>query len=102
MPKKKKIVKKASPKPKELPKPIRRKGEGPLEWYKRYKKWTDSRDTKYVPKKVVKPVSKPKKGKKLTEKQKRIEERKKAEKLLGMKRGVAKKPKKSLKKKKKK
>jgi len=90
---KKKIVKKASKK-KELPKPVRKKGEGPLEYYKRYQKWQKSRPP--IP---SKPVVKPKKGKlkpkkKLSERQKRIKARKEAEKKLGIKRGIKKKKKK--------
>ena len=97
MPKKKKAVKKAPPKKKEAPKPARKKGEGPLEYYARYKKWTDSRDTKYVPKKVApKKVSKKvKPKKKLTTWQKRVKARKEAEKVVGLKRGVKKKRKKN-------
>lgn len=100
MTKKKKIVKKAPPKKKEAPKPVRKKGEGPLAYYARYKKWMDSRDTKYVPKKVApkKPVGKVKPKKKLTERERRIKARKDAEALLGVKRGVKKKPKKKKKK----
>lgn len=96
MTKKKKIVKKAPPKKKEAPKPVRKPKEGPLEYYKRYKKWMDSRDTKYVPKKVApkKPIGKVKPKKKLTERQKRIKVRKEAEKQLGLKRGIKKKKKK--------
>lgn len=96
MPKKKKVVKKVPPKKKEAPKPIRKPKEGPLEYYARYKKWMDSRDTKWVPKKVApkKPSKKAKPKKKLTERQRRIKVRKEAEKLLGIKRGIKKKIKK--------
>jgi hypothetical protein len=97
---KKKLVKKAPPKKKEAPKPVRREGEGPLKWFARYKKWMDTRDTKYVPKKVApkkpKPSAKPKK--KLTERQRRIKQRKEAETLLGIKRGIKKKSRKKKKK----
>lgn len=96
MTKKKKVIKKVIPKKKEAPKPVRRKGEGPLEWYKRLKPWMDSRDTKYVPKKPApkKPSGKVKPKKKLTERQRRIKARKDAEKLLDIKRGIKKKKKK--------
>lgn len=93
MTKKKKVIKKVVPKKKEAPKPVRKQGEGPLQYYKRYKKWMDTRDTKYVPKKSTskKPSKKVKPKKKLTERERRIKARKDAEALLGVKRGVKKK-----------
>ena len=96
MTKKKKIVKKAPPKKKEAPKPVRKPKEGPLEYYARYKKWMDTRNTKYVPKKPTpkKPTGKVRPKKKLTERERRIKNRKETEKLLGIKRGVKKKKKK--------
>ena len=90
---KKKVIKKVTPKKKEAPKPIRKQGEGPLQYYKRWKKWSDNRPG--MDRKPVKSATKTKKGakpkKKLTERERRIKQRKEAEALLGIKRGVKKK-----------
>ncbi len=95
MPQKKKVIKKVTPKKKEAPKPIRKQGEGPLQYYKRWKKWSDNRPG--MDRKPVKPATKPSKKekpkKKLTEREKRIAERKAAEALLDVGRGWGKKPK---------
>jgi len=79
-----------------LKKPIRRKDEGPMEFYKRYQRWMKITRMKPKPK-PSKPKPKPKSKKpkpkqKLTEREQRIKDRKEAEELLGIKRGVKKKP----------
>ena len=92
-----------------LKKPIRRANEDPMAWYKRYKRWMDiterheKRETLLEWKESQKTKSKPKPkatkpGRKLTEREGIIKARKEAEKLLGVKRGVKKKPKKKKKK----
>ncbi|KKL62635.1 hypothetical protein LCGC14_2183240 [marine sediment metagenome] len=82
-----------------LKKPIRRANEGTMAWYKRYKRWmtaTEAHDKwkesqRAKTQKKGKPRKKVKPKKKLTERERRIKQRKDAEKLLGIKRGVKKK-----------
>jgi hypothetical protein len=80
-----------------LKKPIRRAGEGPLKWYKRYKRWMDATERHRKWKERPKSTKPTKKGKvkpkkKLTERQRKINARKEAEGYFGIERGPRKKP----------